>query len=252
MTSLRQRIRRAEIERCHSFLPGGLRVLEIGGANGYQAMILREWGNEVESVDVDVPEALYHPVKIYDGRVLPFADKTFDVVYSSNVLEHVPEVQALLREAARVLRDTGSMVHVLPSSSWRFWTNVAHYAWVVWSVILRHDNPEGPPWTRPRSPLSVRNILRFLYLVGIPHSHGVYHDAVSEIFYYSVARWRRVFQRVGLRVDHVLPAGVFYSGYKVLGTLDVPARRQLALILGSSCNIFVMRKDRLQNPALAA
>ncbi|MCC8963518.1 class I SAM-dependent methyltransferase [Bradyrhizobium sp. Pear76] len=41
----------------------------------------------------------------YDGATIPFADGTFDLVYASHVLEHVPEPRALLYELARVSRD---------------------------------------------------------------------------------------------------------------------------------------------------
>ena len=41
----------------------------------------------------------------YDGTTIPFADGSFDLVYASHVLEHVPEPRALLYELARVSRD---------------------------------------------------------------------------------------------------------------------------------------------------
>jgi SAM-dependent methyltransferase len=40
----------------------------------------------------------------YDGTTVPYADGTFDLVYASHVLEHVPEPRAFLRELARVSR----------------------------------------------------------------------------------------------------------------------------------------------------
>jgi ubiquinone/menaquinone biosynthesis C-methylase UbiE len=43
-------------------------------------------------------------VSVYDGRRLPVGDREFDVAILSHVLEHVPDPEALLREAARVAR----------------------------------------------------------------------------------------------------------------------------------------------------
>ncbi|MTV14337.1 MULTISPECIES: class I SAM-dependent methyltransferase [Bradyrhizobium] len=40
----------------------------------------------------------------YDGTTIPFADGSFDLVYASHVLEHVPEPRTFLHELARVAR----------------------------------------------------------------------------------------------------------------------------------------------------
>ena len=77
---------------------------------------------------------------------------------------------------------------------------------------------------------------------AVPQAHGVYANALWELYTYSVERWRRVFQRCGMRVEAVGPAGVFYSGYQVLERLDVPARKRLAEVFGSSCNVFVLQR----------
>ncbi len=45
-----------------------------------------------------------------DAKRLPFADATFDTVLSNTILHHIPEPEAVLREARRVLRPGGVLL----------------------------------------------------------------------------------------------------------------------------------------------
>src|SRR6185295_18024588 len=95
-------VREFELARIASYLPPGARVLEIGGGSGYQALRLGQLGFEVCAVDVagsTYAADMVFPVQIYDGKHLPFPDESFDVVFSSNVLEHIREPGEVHREA---------------------------------------------------------------------------------------------------------------------------------------------------------
>lgn len=50
--------------------------------------------------------------QVYDGRTLPFADASFDLVFTACVFHHIPETEhvALLAELRRVLRPDGLFV----------------------------------------------------------------------------------------------------------------------------------------------
>ncbi len=50
----------------------------------------------------------------YDGIHLPFPDESQDAVYSSHVLEHIPNWELALQEWFRVLRVGGFMIIVVP------------------------------------------------------------------------------------------------------------------------------------------
>jgi SAM-dependent methyltransferase len=54
------------------------------------------------------------PDVVADGAALPFAAGAFDLVFSSQVLEHVPDDQGVLQECARVLRPGGQLVLSVP------------------------------------------------------------------------------------------------------------------------------------------
>ena len=49
------------------------------------------------------------------GEALPFEDQTFDLIYSSYVLEHVQDPEKVLAEAVRVLKPGGMAVFELPN-----------------------------------------------------------------------------------------------------------------------------------------
>ena len=103
----------------------GERVLEIGPGTGYYTLDLAEWvGPEgtVEIFDIQ-PEMLDHTVRRADERGirnvtategdaqhLPFEDASFDAVILITVLGEIPDQDAALREAARVLRPGGRLI----------------------------------------------------------------------------------------------------------------------------------------------
>ncbi|NIN68390.1 MAG: methyltransferase domain-containing protein, partial [Anaerolineae bacterium] len=98
MSPFLEEIRKYELERVMPFLLRGSSILEIGGGAGWQAKMLAERGFTVVSIDVagsQYEEYRLWPVQVYDGKHIPFPDNRFDVVFSSNVLEHIPHIEGL-------------------------------------------------------------------------------------------------------------------------------------------------------------
>ena len=133
-----ERIRRAEGElalaRMQQLKPPPARLVEIGGGSGWQAQEFASAGYAVASYDLansDYAAERVFPVRDYDGHRLPEADASADIVFSSNVLEHIPHVREFQSEILRVLKPDGIALHILPSAHWRLWTSATHYPWVA-------------------------------------------------------------------------------------------------------------------------
>jgi ubiquinone/menaquinone biosynthesis C-methylase UbiE len=76
------------------------------------------------------------------GERLPFPDAHFDLVFSSTVLEHTDDPQAVIREAFRVLKPGGFLQFVFPNYASFF---EGHYA-IPWIPYL--NNRLGCLWVR--------------------------------------------------------------------------------------------------------
>lgn len=100
-------------------------VLDVGGGPGYFAEAFTRHGARYTALDADLGElsGRGEPLPgtvLGSGMQLPFADGSFDVVYSSNVLEHVPEPWAMADEMIRVAKP-GALVFVSYTLWWGPW-----------------------------------------------------------------------------------------------------------------------------------
>lgn len=207
-------IRRYELDFALRFFPPSGRILEIGAGTGWQAQTLQALGFDVEAIDLSSSNYKEHrvfPVVDYDGHRIPFGDDSFDVVFSSNVLEHIPHVEEFQREIHRVLKPGGVAVHIVPSSTWRFWSNITD--------ILK-------AWK-------------------IPDRHGEHAtNALTEILLFRKNWWRQLFEKTGWQVVTTMPCPIFYTGRALMGArISIPARYRLSQILGGSTNLFVLREN---------
>lgn len=88
-------------------------VLDVGGGPGYWADAFAAVGARYTPLDADAGELALHgreplPGTVMgDGQALPFRDNAFDLVYSSNVAEHVPAPWTMGDEMIRVCRPGG-------------------------------------------------------------------------------------------------------------------------------------------------
>jgi SAM-dependent methyltransferase len=241
---LLNRIRAAEIETIVAQFPAGARVLEIGAGTGRQALEVRRLGFDVEAIEIrdsNYNQDRLFPITDYDGRRIPFADASFDVVFSSNVLEHVRDLGQLEAEIKRVLRPGGICVHVLPTHVWRFWTTLSAFPAALQKLAATRADLR-PSGGIGRFLGALGRALRTLVSPLFPTRHGESGNALSELWLFHPRRWRRHFRASGFDIIRDQPMGLHYTGHLVLGDRrSLTARKRMANRYGSACHLFALR-----------
>jgi ubiquinone/menaquinone biosynthesis C-methylase UbiE len=141
--------------RVESFIPAfaefgrwqGKDVLEVGVGLGTDFVNFVRAGARATGIDLTAAavesvrkrlalEGLEADVRVADAEALPFADASFDLVYSWGVLHHTPNTDRAVTELRRVLRPDGEARLMLYSR--RSWVALA--AWARWALLV------GKPW----------------------------------------------------------------------------------------------------------
>ena len=232
-----QRIREDELQTAVGLLPAKGRLLELGAGTGWQAKKLAEYGFHVSAVEISLAAdgtmpAIYrrnkvYPISDYDGHHLPFGNKSFDIVFSSSVLEHIPHDRAFQQEIHRVLKEDAKALHILPSATWRFWSTLTYF-------IRRLSGPRTGG-------------------IGYPRRHGEKGSLVTEHYYFSRMAWKKFFRQTGWAVERIVPNRLFYTGECIRDeALSCRTRRALSYFLGSSCHLYLLRKRSQRGEAEAS
>jgi ubiquinone/menaquinone biosynthesis C-methylase UbiE len=150
----------------------GRLVLDVGGGPGYFAAAFEAAGATYRSVDSDVGEMSMvgdpRPGSVLgSGMALPFRDRSADVCYSSNVLEHVPEPWRMADEMVRVTKP-GGLVFLSYTTWYGPWggheTAPWHFlggAWAARRYFRREGRPPKNEFGRSLFKLTVRDGLAY-------------------------------------------------------------------------------------------
>lgn len=96
-------------------------LLELGCGSGSTLKLFSDWGWRAQGLDFDEQAVANSQAKgliVNHGDIFSqhFPENSFDAIFSSHVVEHVPDPLALFKESFRVLKPNGIFVAVMPNS----------------------------------------------------------------------------------------------------------------------------------------
>ncbi|MEL7297445.1 MAG: bifunctional 2-polyprenyl-6-hydroxyphenol methylase/3-demethylubiquinol 3-O-methyltransferase UbiG [Pseudomonadota bacterium] len=153
----------------------GKRVLDVGCAGGFMTEAIAAKGGIVTGIDPAreaIAAAKSHAAQQdlavnYDvgtGEALPYDSGSFDAVVCVDVLEHVQDVQQVIREIARVLDDGGVFLFDTINRHW-----IARLATITiaedWLRLLPRGTHDPAKYIRPRE---LRDMLTHAGLIDGP------------------------------------------------------------------------------------
>jgi SAM-dependent methyltransferase len=227
------------------------RALELGSGDCYQSAFLKPYTKSLTCSDIlfdklNCQDPSIRYVACDAERIVEcFPGETFDLIFSSNMIQHTPRPLAVFDGVKSVLTDDGIAIFVVPNAWWKVVKLSLFYPRLllglparVWRKF-RHRKSEAQSYesryseNNPKLP-SERGRLRRLFL---PTPIGVSRGNISELMSFRRSVWLRLFDAAGMKVIAV-KKGPFISG-------DVPewGNSRFTRLGMSTEHIFILKKS---------
>jgi ubiquinone/menaquinone biosynthesis C-methylase UbiE len=228
----------------------GKRVLEIGpGAGGHSALFAK-YGAQMTSIDLTYARAKATQKKFdllgaraphcaaaqADAEVLPFADDSFDIVYSNGVLHHTDDTEKAIGEVFRVLKPGGDAVIMLYcKSSWHYWINMLLCVGILKGKAFGDRNWLGKAteWGGKNEQTVANPITRCYTAGGIRRLFAAFRDVTlrkGEFYFYLIPKLGRLYRSYQLKKYGTHPGGILVYGEP--WPIQSPLERTLGGIMG--------------------
>jgi ubiquinone/menaquinone biosynthesis C-methylase UbiE len=191
----------------------GKRVLEVGVGAGSDHLRFARAGAVCTGVDLSEvslettrrrveAEGLASDLRVADAENLPFADETFDVVYSWGVIHHTPDTPRAAREVLRVLRRGGRFCVMIYNRH----SLVALQAWLVHAMLRGHPGRSlgdvlahhmESPGTKGYTPAEARALFQGAAIVGLETVVTPYDMRLGRRRFLPRWTWRTVPNTLG-------------------------------------------------------
>ena len=102
-------------------------ALDVGARDGYWSERIKEFGYKVIAIDIEPKNK--NIIKHDLEEVLPFEDGRFDLIWCTDVVEHLSRPDFLISEIGRTLKKGGTSIITTPNSAFWFYHIVALWGW---------------------------------------------------------------------------------------------------------------------------
>ncbi len=172
------------------------RILEIGAGDGFQSPHLGAIGKvfpfDVVRHSSDAPPRRF---LMASAERMPYADRSFDLIYSSNVIEHIEQRQLAFEEMRRVSAEDALFLHVLPTHIWKLLSVAVYYPLKVVAVgrrILQKAHLAELP-AESSAVVPQRSFMNHF----LPRIHGTAPSHTKEFIEFRISSWERLFLENG-------------------------------------------------------
>lgn len=238
--------------------------LELGAGNGFQSELLIEYCNHLICTELNEDRLLQRDIpnidyKICDAEKIDtyFPTEKLDLVFSSNMFEHLPSPDKALKGLTKILNDDGTVILILPSVFWKHCHMFLYYPVKVRDLLSKflfkkksvsQDQDSGP---KEEGGQKVGNNIKLeeqemgfiKKLIRWPKPHGVSKTHFGEYMKFRKASWKKVFEENGFDLVEVR-RGPITSGYG----LRYDTLRKIFWSLGFTSEfIYYLKKQNTNN-----
>ena len=234
--------------------------LELGAGSGVQTKMLKAFCDKVVATDLNEQRLMKSSQvdgierRVLDAELLSeqLVEESFDLIFSSNLLEHLVRPDDCLKGCLAALDDQGLIVHVVPNPTWRSLCTLVHPVAKIRNLLSRlFVSSKAGVWVQPRDKFphsgqgnnlklnratphgSLAKFKRYL-----PAVHGVSDGLIEETLRFRLAAWRNLFEKNGLEII-TIAKGPVATGH---GLGFASLKGFLESVGVSSEYVFVMRK----------
>ena len=246
-------IRTKSIEQIKPYIEkGNVRLgLEVGAGDGFQSrllvnylekLVVTEYSKErLEQIPDEKIEYYICDAENLDDKL---AFSSFDMIFSSHLLEHLPHAERFIQSCHRLIAEDGLIIHVVPSNWYAFFRLLFWYPAII--IRFKKKRRRKKSFNLMSKPESIADnnqkmehktrIKLFEYL--FPRPHGISNNILGEYFSMRRKAWTKLFKENGLGVITIMNGSCF-SGYG----FGYEKSKKLLSRLGIACEyIFILQR----------